>query len=186
MLNSKSRAGVAQLARASAFQAEGRGFEARLPLHFLSGKTFTQRHFYGPGKTLALLSPTLSPTKCRFLPLIAVPPKCWTRWKRRVGGDRRFQVHRGACRPHRRRPHPQPTPDDGKRSPEDPPYLPQTIAKIAPHTPHKRADKKDSGHSMASPTPITHFSDNVSLVCRRNNCRSLFYSDNEFLYVELI
>ena len=26
-------AGVAQLARASAFQAEGRGFESRLPLH---------------------------------------------------------------------------------------------------------------------------------------------------------
>ena len=32
MLNTGSRAGVAQLARASAFQAEGRGFEARLPL----------------------------------------------------------------------------------------------------------------------------------------------------------
>ena len=31
------QAGVAQLARASAFQAEGRGFEARLPLHFSSG-----------------------------------------------------------------------------------------------------------------------------------------------------
>ena len=29
-------AGVAQLARASAFQAEGRGFESRFPLHFLS------------------------------------------------------------------------------------------------------------------------------------------------------
>ena len=28
-----SSAGVAQLARASAFQAEGRGFESRLPLH---------------------------------------------------------------------------------------------------------------------------------------------------------
>ena len=28
-------AGVAQLARASAFQAEGRGFESRLPLHIL-------------------------------------------------------------------------------------------------------------------------------------------------------
>ena len=27
-------AGVAQLARASAFQAEGRGFESRFPLHF--------------------------------------------------------------------------------------------------------------------------------------------------------
>ena len=30
-----SRAGVAQLARALAFQAKGRGFESRLPLHFL-------------------------------------------------------------------------------------------------------------------------------------------------------
>jgi hypothetical protein len=29
------RAGIAQLARASAFQAEGRGFESRFPLHFL-------------------------------------------------------------------------------------------------------------------------------------------------------
>jgi hypothetical protein len=28
------KAGVAQLARASAFQAEGRGFESRLPLHY--------------------------------------------------------------------------------------------------------------------------------------------------------
>jgi hypothetical protein len=27
-------AGIAQLARASAFQAEGRGFESRFPLHF--------------------------------------------------------------------------------------------------------------------------------------------------------
>ena len=31
-LERKSEAGVAQLARASAFQAEGRGFESRLPL----------------------------------------------------------------------------------------------------------------------------------------------------------
>ena len=29
-------AGVAQLARASAFQAEGRGFESRFPLHYSS------------------------------------------------------------------------------------------------------------------------------------------------------
>ncbi len=29
----KALAGVAQLVRASAFQAEGRGFESRLPLH---------------------------------------------------------------------------------------------------------------------------------------------------------
>ena len=28
-------AGIAQLARASAFQAEGRGFESRFPLHYL-------------------------------------------------------------------------------------------------------------------------------------------------------
>ncbi len=38
MLNIASWAGVAQLARASAFQAEGRGFEARLPLQ-LYGKS---------------------------------------------------------------------------------------------------------------------------------------------------
>ena len=29
----QERAGIAQLARASAFQAEGRGFESRFPLH---------------------------------------------------------------------------------------------------------------------------------------------------------
>ena len=29
------RAGIAQLARASAFQVEGRGFESRFPLHFI-------------------------------------------------------------------------------------------------------------------------------------------------------
>ena len=29
-------AGIAQLARASAFQAEGRGFESRFPLHYLA------------------------------------------------------------------------------------------------------------------------------------------------------
>ncbi len=29
----KPKAGIAQLARASAFQAEGRGFESRFPLH---------------------------------------------------------------------------------------------------------------------------------------------------------
>ena len=40
MLNIKSRAGVAQLARASAFQAEDRGFEARLPLHFYANRGF--------------------------------------------------------------------------------------------------------------------------------------------------
>ena len=32
-LANDGRAGVAQLARASAFQAEGRGFESRFPLH---------------------------------------------------------------------------------------------------------------------------------------------------------
>ena len=31
------QAGIAQLARASAFQAEGRGFESRFPLHFFCG-----------------------------------------------------------------------------------------------------------------------------------------------------
>ncbi len=30
-------AGIAQLARASAFQAEGRGFESRFPLHIVFG-----------------------------------------------------------------------------------------------------------------------------------------------------
>jgi hypothetical protein len=30
-------AGIAQLARASAFQAEGRGFESRFPLHYFAG-----------------------------------------------------------------------------------------------------------------------------------------------------
>ena len=35
------RAGVAQLVRASAFQAEGRGFESRFPLHgFFPGPTW--------------------------------------------------------------------------------------------------------------------------------------------------
>ena len=35
------RAGIAQLARASAFQAEGRGFESRFPLSYL---TFISAH----------------------------------------------------------------------------------------------------------------------------------------------
>ncbi len=39
MLNITRWAGVAQLARASAFQAEGRGFEARLPLQRFLVKT---------------------------------------------------------------------------------------------------------------------------------------------------
>ena len=30
-----AKAGIAQLARASAFQAEGRGFESRFPLHYV-------------------------------------------------------------------------------------------------------------------------------------------------------
>ena len=37
------RAGVAQLVRASAFQAEGRGFESRFPLHFHQFSTFVHR-----------------------------------------------------------------------------------------------------------------------------------------------
>ncbi len=42
-------AGVAQLARASAFQAEGRGFESRFPLHCESGAHVAQsvEHFLG-------------------------------------------------------------------------------------------------------------------------------------------
>ena len=35
-------AGVAQLARALAFQAKGRGFESRFPLHFLAGALVAQ------------------------------------------------------------------------------------------------------------------------------------------------
>ena len=38
-LHKQELAGVAQLARASAFQAEGRGFEARLPLQFFNAKS---------------------------------------------------------------------------------------------------------------------------------------------------
>lgn len=38
MLTTAFQAGVAHLARASAFQAEGCGFETRFPLHFLSSK----------------------------------------------------------------------------------------------------------------------------------------------------
>jgi hypothetical protein len=37
--NNNSRAGVAQLARVSAFQAEGCGFETRLPLQFSNLET---------------------------------------------------------------------------------------------------------------------------------------------------
>ena len=37
-------AGVAQLARASAFQAEGRGFESRLPLRDRHGPLFVVAH----------------------------------------------------------------------------------------------------------------------------------------------
>ena len=37
-IGSRGLAGVAQLARASAFQAEGRGFESRFPLHYLAEK----------------------------------------------------------------------------------------------------------------------------------------------------
>ncbi len=34
-MEQRRKAGIAQLARASAFQAEGRGFESRFPLHNL-------------------------------------------------------------------------------------------------------------------------------------------------------
>ncbi len=47
-------------------------------------------------------------------------------------------------------------------------YLPWTFAKIAPHTPHKFAHKKDGGHSMGSPALPTDFSKNtvkISLAC---------------------
>ena len=42
-------AGVAQLARASAFQAEGRGFESRFPLQFSTNAHIAQEveHFLG-------------------------------------------------------------------------------------------------------------------------------------------
>ena len=40
-------AGVAQLARASAFQAEGRGFESRFPLQFLAHIAQEVEHFLG-------------------------------------------------------------------------------------------------------------------------------------------
>ena len=54
MLSHINDAGVAQLARASAFQAEGRGFESRLPLHelgavwimCLTDKNFTLKAFH--------------------------------------------------------------------------------------------------------------------------------------------
>ena len=36
-IGTESNAGIAQLARASAFQAEGRGFESRFPLHDCNG-----------------------------------------------------------------------------------------------------------------------------------------------------
>ena len=40
-------AGVAQLARASAFQAEGRGFESRLPLYRIAHVAQTVEHILG-------------------------------------------------------------------------------------------------------------------------------------------
>ncbi len=40
-------AGVAQLARASAFQAEGRGFESRFPLHMSAHIAQAAEHFLG-------------------------------------------------------------------------------------------------------------------------------------------
>ena len=53
-----SCAGIAQLARASAFQAEGRGFESRFPLHVC----FPQRHegLVGQG---SLPAPCMDPTR---------------------------------------------------------------------------------------------------------------------------
>ena len=43
-MNIKIYAGVAQLARASAFQAEGRGFESRLPLYDKHGTVLNIAH----------------------------------------------------------------------------------------------------------------------------------------------
>ena len=37
-------AGIAQLARASAFQAEGREFESRFPLHYILSTFFRYNH----------------------------------------------------------------------------------------------------------------------------------------------
>ncbi len=45
LIRARAWAGVAQLARASAFQAEGRGFESRFPLHLaLCEKKGRQAH----------------------------------------------------------------------------------------------------------------------------------------------
>ena len=42
------RAGIAQMARASAFQAEGRGFESRFPLQLImSPRSSVVEHFLG-------------------------------------------------------------------------------------------------------------------------------------------
>ena len=60
----KSKAGVAQLARASAFQAEGRGFEPRFPLHnFLVKAQVAQQveHLLGKEEVTGS-SPVLSST----------------------------------------------------------------------------------------------------------------------------
>ena len=48
-LHKQELAGVAQLARASAFQAEGRGFESRFPLQFSQQAHIAQEveHFLG-------------------------------------------------------------------------------------------------------------------------------------------
>ena len=44
----KDRAGIAQMARASAFQAEGRGFESRFPLQLTkSPRSSVVEHFLG-------------------------------------------------------------------------------------------------------------------------------------------
>jgi hypothetical protein len=45
----RTRAGIAQLARASAFQAEGRGFESRFPLPLISPRSLRSRWASRPG-----------------------------------------------------------------------------------------------------------------------------------------
>ena len=69
------RAGVAQLARASAFQAEGRGFEARLPLHFFPPVTpdasvTLRRARSSAGQSIGLL---IRRSQVRILPGAPVP-----------------------------------------------------------------------------------------------------------------
>ena len=58
------RAGIAQLARASAFQAEGRGFESRFPLHSAIEKNEASRPRSSGGQSASLVR-TRSPVQIR-------------------------------------------------------------------------------------------------------------------------